>query len=133
MMDEIQKRLLAEVADLHGVPEGAYNIRANGQMAARNTTANIDIVNISAAEEAGMTESDYFRLLITQQPSDYPEIRGGIKVLINEVNRIGVNINEIVFNNNSNLYRTADKERLIAYMRRLNETLAKVVDDCGYH
>ena len=34
MMDEIQKRLLAEVADLHGVPEGAYNIRANGQMAA---------------------------------------------------------------------------------------------------
>lgn len=66
------------------------------------------------AEEAGMTESDYFRLLITQQPSDYPEIRGGIKVLINEVNRIGVNINEIVFNNNSNLYRTADKERLIA-------------------
>lgn len=60
------------------------------------------------AEEAGMTESDYFRLLITQQPSDYPEIRGGIKVLINEVNRIGVNINEIVFNNNSNLYRTAD-------------------------
>ena len=31
------------------------------------------------AEEAGMTESDYFRLLITQQPSDYPEIRGGIK------------------------------------------------------
>ena len=32
------------------------------------------------AEEAGMTESDYFRLLITQQPSDYPEIRGGIKV-----------------------------------------------------
>ena len=41
MMDEIQKRLLAEVADLHGVPEGAYNIRANGQMAARNTTANI--------------------------------------------------------------------------------------------
>ncbi len=45
MMDEIQKRILAEVADLHEVPEGAYNIRANGQMAARNTTANIDIVS----------------------------------------------------------------------------------------
>lgn len=45
MMDEIQKRLLAEVADLHGVPEGAYNIRANGEMASRNTTANIDIVS----------------------------------------------------------------------------------------
>ena len=45
MMDEIQKRLLFEVADLHEVPEGAYNIRANGEMAARNTTANIDIIS----------------------------------------------------------------------------------------
>ncbi len=43
-MDVIQKNLLAQVADLHDVPEGAYNIRANGQKAARNTTANIDIV-----------------------------------------------------------------------------------------
>ena len=42
-MDQIQERLLAEVADLHGVPEGAYNIRANGKMAGRSTTANIDI------------------------------------------------------------------------------------------
>ncbi len=42
-MDQIEERLLEEVADLHGVPEGAYNIRANGQMAGRNTTANIDI------------------------------------------------------------------------------------------
>lgn len=45
MMDQIQKRLLAEVADLHDVPEGAYNIRANGETAVRNTTANIDIVS----------------------------------------------------------------------------------------
>ena len=44
MLDEIQKRLIEEVADLHEVPEGAYNIRANGKMAARSTTANIDIV-----------------------------------------------------------------------------------------
>ena len=44
MADSIQERILEEVADLHGVPEGAYNIRANGQTAGRNTTANIDIV-----------------------------------------------------------------------------------------
>lgn len=43
-MDLIQKKLLAEVADLHGIPEGAYNIRADGKLAGRNTTANIDIV-----------------------------------------------------------------------------------------
>lgn len=43
-MDQIQKTLLEQVADLHDVPSGAYNIRANGASAARNTTANIDIV-----------------------------------------------------------------------------------------
>lgn len=47
MLDEIQKRILSEVADLHEVPEGAYNIRANGQLASRNTTANIEIVSKS--------------------------------------------------------------------------------------
>ena len=45
MIDQIQKRILEEVADLHTVPEGAYNIRANGASAGRNTTANIDIVS----------------------------------------------------------------------------------------
>ncbi|MBQ7970829.1 MAG: SufD family Fe-S cluster assembly protein [Clostridia bacterium] len=43
-MDQIQKTLLEQVADLHDVPAGAYNIRANGASAGRNTTANIDIV-----------------------------------------------------------------------------------------
>ncbi len=43
-MDEIQKTLLEQVADLHEVPVGAYNIRANGVSASRNTTENIDIV-----------------------------------------------------------------------------------------
>ena len=43
-MDVIQKNLLAQVAELHKVPEGAYNIRTNGKTEGRNTTANIDIV-----------------------------------------------------------------------------------------
>ena len=43
-MDAIQQNLLEQVAGLHEIPAGAYNIRANGQMAGRNTTANIDIV-----------------------------------------------------------------------------------------
>ena len=41
--DEIQLRLLSEVADLHSVPEGAYNIRSNGESAGRVSTANIEI------------------------------------------------------------------------------------------
>ena len=44
-MDDIQKNLLKEVSDLHSIPEGAYNIRIDGALAFRNTTANIDIVS----------------------------------------------------------------------------------------
>lgn len=44
-LDEIQMRILEEVANLHTIPEGAYNIRSNGGLAGRNTTANIDIVS----------------------------------------------------------------------------------------
>lgn len=43
-MDAIQLSLLEQVSGLHEVPEGAYNIRANGVSAARNSTANIEIV-----------------------------------------------------------------------------------------
>ena len=46
-LDKIQRDLLAEIADLHGVPEGAYNIRSDGKLEGRNTTANIDIVTKS--------------------------------------------------------------------------------------
>lgn len=43
-MDEIQKNLLLQVADLHEIPAGAYNIRANGQAAGRRSTEHIEIV-----------------------------------------------------------------------------------------
>ena len=43
-IDELQMQMLKEIADLHSIPEGAFNIRANSELAGRNTTANIDIV-----------------------------------------------------------------------------------------
>lgn len=43
-MDDIQKNLLEQVAGLHEMPAGAYNIRANGASVDRSTTAHIDIV-----------------------------------------------------------------------------------------
>ncbi len=50
-MDSIQKDLLLQIADLHSVPEGAYNIRSNGEGLGRNTTANIDIVTKTDGKE----------------------------------------------------------------------------------
>ncbi len=43
-MNQIQKDLLEKIADIHGVPQGAYNLRMNGEGAGRNTTEHIDIV-----------------------------------------------------------------------------------------
>jgi len=43
MLDAIDKRVLKEVADLEGIPKGAYNIRKNGQLVGREVSANINI------------------------------------------------------------------------------------------
>ncbi len=43
-MNSIEKNLLQEIADLHDVPAGAYNLRANGSSVGRRSTANIEIV-----------------------------------------------------------------------------------------
>ena len=83
------------------------------------------------AVEAGMCEADYLRLLITQKPNDYPEIRILLKELINEVNAIGNNINQITRNYNSKLYRTEDRELLCACMKKLNLTVREAADKIG--
>lgn len=43
-MDAIQKQLLEQIAGLHEVPQGAYNLRVDGKGIGRNTTEHIDIV-----------------------------------------------------------------------------------------
>jgi len=43
-MNKIEKDLLAQIADLHSIPEGAYNIRENGKALSRNSTADIEII-----------------------------------------------------------------------------------------
>lgn len=79
------------------------------------------------AKARGMTESAYVRFMLSQKPSDYPEIIQVLKDLINEVNHIGVNVNQIVKGNNSGFYNQGDKDRLYSYMRRLNISVNDVV------
>ncbi len=44
-MNDTEKQLLKIIADMDGTPEGAYNIRANGALAERHVTENVDIRN----------------------------------------------------------------------------------------
>lgn len=82
------------------------------------------------AKEYGVTESEFLRRQIRQRPSDYPEIKLLLGHLINEINHVGVNINQIVKKNNAGFYDEEDKVLLEAYMRKicdeLSEGLAKI-------
>ena len=43
-MDAVEQKILEEVAGIHEIPTGAYNIRSNGKSIGRNSSANIDII-----------------------------------------------------------------------------------------
>lgn len=44
-MEQVDWKLLKEIAELEKVPQGAYNFRVNGALDSRHVTANIDIVS----------------------------------------------------------------------------------------
>lgn len=84
------------------------------------------------AGASSMNEAEYIRFLISQKPNDYPEIRKLLKQLINEVNHIGVNVNQIVKSSNAGIYNAGDKERLFAYMKKVSMGIDEVVGKLGY-
>ena len=43
-MDKLDRELLEKIADLHGIPEGSYNIRKDGKSLARSSDSDIEIL-----------------------------------------------------------------------------------------
>ncbi len=84
-----------------------------------------------AAADKGMSEAKYLRFLISQKPNDYPEIRLLLRELINEINHIGVNVNQIVHHHNYELYSEKDRRMLTAYLKKVDATLREVVRKFG--
>jgi len=77
MNDAIDSALLSEIADLHAVPAGAYNIRKNGAASGRRSTANIEIT--TKADKPGIdiriapftkNESVHIPVIITETGLD---------------------------------------------------------------
>ena len=93
----------------------------------RLTSAELEELQKQAAE-MGVTDSQFLRMLITNRPRDYPAIRQELQRLNNEINHIGVNINQITHNNNSRLYSEEDKHRLYVFMKRLKDQMQQVID-----
>ena len=42
-LNKIDKELLQQIADLHGIPQGSFNIRKNGKLLSRNSSDDIEI------------------------------------------------------------------------------------------
>lgn len=76
-----------------------------------------------------MNESEYIRYLLLNQ-SENPrsrELEVEVMRLRNEINKIGVNVNQIVKNNNSHLYRESDKIMLNIQIKEINELLNTLI------
>jgi len=97
-------------------PKGENTLRKHFKLT--EETARI-LAERSKAEN--MNESEYIRYLILNE-SEHPrskELELEIMRIRNEINKIGVNINQIVKNNNSHIYSESDKIKLIDYLSRI--------------
>lgn len=77
-----------------------------------------------------MNESEYIRYLILNQ-SEHPrskELELEVMRLRNEINKIGVNVNQIVKNNNSHIYSESDKIELIFELKVLKILLEQIIE-----
>ena len=76
-----------------------------------------------------MNESEYIRYLLLDQ-SEHPrsrELELEVMRLRNEINKIGLNVNQIVKNNNSHMYSENDKINLVKDMEEIKILLKQMM------
>ena len=101
-------------------PKGENTIRKHFKLT--EETAKL-LAERSKAEN--MNESEYIRYLLLNQ-SENPrsrELELEIMRLRNEINKIGVNINQIVKNNNSHRYDESDKMELKSRLNKVEDLM----------
>lgn len=93
-MDNIQKNLLREIANIEKTPMGAYNIRSNGKGIERRTTSNIDIITKQdkpgidiVIKENTINESVHIPVVLTE---------GGLTDVVYNDFYIGKNANVVI-------------------------------------
>lgn len=102
-------------------PKGENTLRKHFKLT--EETANL-LAERSKAEN--MNESEYIRYLLLNQ-SEHPrsrELELEIMRLRNEINKIGVNINQIVKNNNSHIYSENDKVNLKEEISQIRDLMS---------
>ncbi|KPA17429.1 sufB/sufD domain protein [Candidatus Magnetomorum sp. HK-1] len=92
MLDALDKELLKAVAELEGIPKGAYNIRKNGKLLGRKVSANINIE----------TNSEGTGIIITVAPNTQNE-SVHIPVILSEAGLHDVVYNSFIIGENSDV------------------------------
>ena len=106
-------------------PKGENTIRKHFKL----TEETARILNERSHAE-NMNESEYIRYLILNR-AEHPrsrELELEIMRLRNGINKIGVNINQIVKNNNSHMYKEEDKMQLKKYMEKITILQETMID-----
>lgn len=105
-MNKIEKDLLLAIADLHQIPNGAFNLRENGKGVERKSSANIDIIpktdksGIDIVIKPGTThESVHIPVIITES---------GIKDLVYNDFYVGDN-SDVLIVAGCGIHNTGDK------------------------
>ena len=106
-------------------PKGENTLRKHFKLT--EETANL-LAERSKAEN--MNESEYIRYLLLNQ-SENPrsrELELEVMRLRNEINKIGVNVNQIVKNSNSYVYTKDDKVELKIEMQNIRDLLEIMIN-----
>ena len=121
-MDRIEARLLKEIADLDGLPVGAYNIRKDGKLDGRANTAHIVID--TKTDKSGIDLWSFARL--TETFRQLHDERGATLVVISHQERIIDLADEIVLVSDGVIAQHGPKEEVFP------QILANTVSGCSY-
>lgn len=84
------------------------------------------------ARAEGKNFSEYMRELTRREPAQHPEVIDVFNKLINEINHIGININQIARSANEGVLTYEDKKRLFAYLKTINKKVKEAIDLYGH-
>ena len=106
-------------------PKGENTLRKHFKLT--EETVNL-LAERSKAEK--MNESEYIRYLLLNQ-SEHPrsrELELEVMRLRNEINKIGVNINQLVKNSHSHIYKEDDKIELKSQINKMADLMECMIE-----
>ena len=82
---------------------------------------------LSEAEKNNQCLSDYMRSCISGGLADNPDYRKKLQELIYEIHKVGTNINQIAYHNNTGLLTMQEKSLLIELMKDVRKGVLELV------